>query len=251
MSGSVQEKAEKMKQLSIWTTADNQLILNLTVMKTISGKMQNAAFLLCAVTALFSVSCSRTKPEISFGFIQLVQYEAETRPLERFSFFIIAEDEDGLENLEELYLYNDREQLRWLVKSDDWITIINDGVTWIGTRSIALLNNESLPLGQYRAVLVNKGGEKSERYFSFDSQVRYPFPSLAISEDRYTVNSDWPNNRLVGYDGEGNYVSTVEIWELNGLVSELRFPSNVRTAALWAEDPDRFSSAFTNVVSVR
>ena len=219
-------------------------------MKLTPGKTQNAAFL-CALIILFSVSCSRSKPQINYGFIQLVQYEGETRPQERFSFFIIADDEDGIENLDELYLYNDREQLRWLIKSDDWISFTRNEATWIGTRSIALQNNESLPRGQYRAVLVNKGGESSQRNFSFDGEIRYPFPSLEISEGRYTVISEWPQNRLVGYDSEGNYISTVELRELSGFVADVGFSSNVRTAALWADDSERFTSAFTNVVSIR
>jgi len=207
--------------------------------------------MLFSVFLFFPLSCSRAKPEINYGFIQLVQYEGETEPMERFSFFILAEDEDGIENLEELYLYYDREQLRWLIKSDDWVSYTRDGATWIGTRSIAFQNNESLPRGQYRAVLVNKGGERTERTFSFDSDVRYPFPSLAISEGRYTVTSEWPKNRLVCYDSEGNYASTVEVQALEGSTAELNFSSRVRTAALWADDPDRMVSAFTNIVSIR
>jgi hypothetical protein len=168
-----------------------------------------------------------------------------------FSFFIIPEDDDGLENLDELYLYHDREQLRWVIKSKEWVSLKYDGKNWIGTRSIAIHDGMSLPRGMYRAVLVNKGGEKGERTFTFDGEVRYPFPELVIDEGRYTIKSQWPSNRLICYDNAGNYSTTVELQSLSGAVADLRLPSAVRTAALWAEDSANFCSALTNVAPTR
>jgi len=210
-----------------------------------------------ATLALFilflALSCSRTEPKIAFGFIELVYYQERDKPQERFSFFIIPEDEEGVENLADLYLYHDREQLRWHIKSEDWVSYVQDGKTWIGTRSIAIGEDETLPRGQYRAVLVNKGGEKSERNFSFDApdEPRFPFPSLEISGGQYMVVSQYPSNRLVCYDEQGNYVYTANLSNLNGQLSELDIPSNARTAALWAEDTQYFTSAYTYVTAIR
>ena len=213
-----------------------------------------AYILLLLLLLLFlAVSCSRTEPVISFGFIELVYYQSNEKPLERFSFFIIPEDEDGVENLDELYLYHDRNQLRWHITSDDWISYVQDGTTWIGTRSIAIDENERLPRGQFRAVLVNKGGEKSERNFTFDApeEPRFPFPTLEISAGRYTVDSAYPQNRLVCYDEQGNYVFSANLTSLSGAVADLGIPSQARTAALWAEDTQYFTSAFTYVAALR
>jgi len=216
-------------------------------MKTV---IKNLSFL-CFLAALFtlSVSCTNSRPEISYGFIQSVLYNSDEGPREHFSFFILPYDDDGIENLDELFLYNDREQLRWHIKSNEWISYTQEGRTWIGTRSITARDGV-LPRGVYRAVLFNKGGEKAERIFSFDSNTRYAFPRLEISGGVYTVTSEWPVNRLVGYDSSGNYSAVVELSSMTGNVSELRFPSNVRSAALWSEDPNNYSSAFTNVVAV-
>lgn len=204
-------------------------------------------------TALFTMtmSCSRTKPEIAFGFIKLVLYQGQgdEEPTQQFSFFIIPEDDEGLENLSELFLFHDREQLRWQIKSDEWINYTHEGREWIGTRSIAV-NEGSLPRGVFRAVLVNKGGESSERSFTYDGEVRFPFPEIEITDGYFMINSQWSVNRLVCYDRAGNYVRTVTLTSLSGSVSELRLPSSVRTVALWAEDEENFCSAFTNAVSV-
>jgi len=206
---------------------------------------------LCAVfTAVLSVSCTRSAPEIQYGYIQLVLYQGKDAPQEYFSFFILPEDEDGIENLSELYLYHDREQLRWHIKSDEWQRYTQDGKDWIGTRSFTVREGE-LPRGLFRAVLVNKGGESVERSFTYDGVVRYPFPEIEISDGMYNVNSQWPVNRLVCYDNTGNYLATVNLSLRAGAVSDLKLPSSARTVALWAEDEANFCSAFTNVVSLR
>ncbi|MCL2720189.1 MAG: hypothetical protein FWD47_02485 [Treponema sp.] len=202
---------------------------------------------LAAFVILIIVSCKMSEPKITYGFLQLVQYQGDAGLQEYFSFFILPEDDDGIENLDELFLYHDREQLRWNIKSDEWLRYVYDGKEWIGTRSLALPQG-SLPQGVYRAVLVNKGGESSQRNFTFDGVVRYPFPELRISGGSYTVISQWPVNRFVCYDSSGNYIYTITLDSLTGNVSQLRLPSNTLTVALWAEDEDNYCSAFTDVV---
>jgi len=213
--------------------------------------ISNFIFLFFSISLILilSISCSRTKPKITFGFIQLVLYQGNPDPVPHFSFFIIPEDDDGIENLDELYLYHDREQLRWMIKSDDWITYNHEGRDWIGTRSLSIREGE-LPKGVFRAVLVNKGGESSERSFTYDGNIRFPFPEIEISSGLYTVISEWPLNRLVCYDKTGNYSSTIVLNSLSGSISELKLPQAITTVALWAEDESNFCSAFTNAISI-
>jgi len=190
-----------------------------------------------------------TKPEIAFGFIKLVLFQGNPDPVQHFSFFIIPEDDDGIENLRELYLYHDREQLRWSIPHDEWVTLSFEGKNWIGTRSIAVTEGD-LPTGVFRAVLINKGGESSEREFIYDGNVHYEFPELGISDGFYTINSQWPSNRFICYDRSGNYYTTVELTSKSGNLADLRFASQVRSIALWAEDEANFCSALTNAVNI-
>jgi len=207
-------------------------------------------FTLVVFTFALSISCSTSKPDIPYGFIQLVLYQDLKEPNERYSFFIIAEDNDGIENLNELYLYHDKEQLRWHITKDEWISYAEGDTTWIGTRGIAVKDGK-LPSGVFRAELINKGGERGERKFTFDGSARYPFPELTVENGYYTIASEWPVNRFICYDRVGEYATTVVLPSLSGSVSQLNLPSSVRTVALWSEDPSNFCSAFTNVVSVR
>ncbi|MDR2101785.1 MAG: hypothetical protein LBP43_04375 [Treponema sp.] len=195
-------------------------------------------------------SCSRAEPRINYGFLELVYYQGLQSPEERFSFFILPEDDDGIDNLDELYLYHDREGLRWRLSSEDWVVFENEEQTWVGSRGIAMIDSGSLPRGQYRAVLINKGGERTERTFTFDAPEgpRYPFPSLDISEGIYRIDSDYPVHRFLCYDNQGNLVTVLPVEDTNGLVSDLKLVSLIRAFALWAEDPEYYTSALTDVV---
>ena len=208
---------------------------------------------LVPVLFLFFFSCSKTEPRILYGFIELVYYSAKDMPEERYSFFVLPEDDDGLENLSELYLYHDREGLRWLVNSDDWVQHEEDGKTWIGSRNIAMSEDFGLPRGQFRAVLVNKGGERTERNFTYDGPADppYPFPFLSINDGVYRIDSRYPINHLICYDQQGKAVQTITLSQIEGNVRELRLQNSVRTAALWAEDPDYHLSALTDATALR
>ena len=150
-----------------------------------NGVFLRISSILFTICLLFGfISCSREEPEIVFGFIKLVLYSGRDIDYEeRYTFFILANDDDGVDNLSELYLYHDREGLRWLLTSDDWIRHDEDGMEWIGSRSIAMHDGGTLPRGQYRAVLVNRGGESTERRFTYDAPLTppHPFPSISIN----------------------------------------------------------------------
>jgi hypothetical protein len=198
-------------------------------------------------------SCSRAEPEILYGFIDLVYYMGKEKTEERYSFFILPEDDDGVDNLSELYLYNDREGLRWLFTSDDWIRYEEDGKTWIGSRNIAMSGDASLPRGQYRAVLVNKGGESKEQKFTYDGPETppYPFPSLSYSDGMYHIDSQYPVNRLICYDQQGKIIETVQVMQMNGYIRDLGVGGAVRTMALWAEEPEYRISILTETIIIQ
>jgi hypothetical protein len=221
------------------------------------GKSMHCRFLwffpLLFLFAFPTLSCSRAEPNIAFGTLRLVYFQGTQGPEERVSFFIIPEDEDGDEDLADLYLYHDREGLCWHLTSDDWATVQGEGQTWIGSRNIAMLDDAALPRGQFRAVLVDKGGEQSERLFSFDAprEARHPFPFLYISEGAYRIESEYPEHYFICYDGSGAFLKNVPVLNLEGDLAALDLPGETRAVALWAEDSEYFTSALTDVVPTR
>jgi hypothetical protein len=203
----------------------------------------------------FFASCSRTSPEISFGTLRLVYHNSGEGDAveERFSFFVLPEDDDGIEDIADLYLHHDREGLVWHITSDEWLSFDIEGKTWIGSRQIVMTDGEGLPRGQFRAVLVDKGGERSERNFTFDApeDPRYPFPYFFVEQGRYRLESEYPAHYLVCYDAEGNYLMTQNLENLEGFLTELNLPSGISGAALWADDEEYLTSALTGIVSLR
>ncbi|MDR3162178.1 MAG: hypothetical protein LBU28_11285 [Spirochaetaceae bacterium] len=201
----------------------------------------------------FLVSCTRAAPQIAYGFIQLVYYQTSGQIEERFSFFVLPDDEDGLEDLRELYLYHDKEGLAWSISADEWIIYEEDGKTWIGSRGITMLGGGVLPRGQYRAVLMDKGGEKSERSFSFDApeKPRFPFPRLTLAQGQYQLESQYPQNYFICYDRQGEVITTLRVTNSMGVLGDLGLPSNTGAVSLWAEDEEYMTSAYTEPLAIR
>jgi hypothetical protein len=201
---------------------------------------------------LVVISCSQSEPEIRYGSLELVYYENGGNPAERFSFFVLPQDNDGIEDLEELWLYHDWEGLSWQLKSKDWISRTIDGNTWIGTRAISMADDSPLPRGQFRAVLVDKGGSRSERLISFDAPPQErEFPYLAVNGNSYRIVSLYPEQNLLVYDNEGSYLLTITPPSTEGNLSDLGLPSQAESISLWARDSAGSVSAFTDIVPLR
>jgi hypothetical protein len=184
------------------------------------------------------------------------EYPGEIPPrdiIERYSFFIIPEDDDGLEDLDSLEIWYDREGLVWTLSFEDWVSVQHEGQTWIGSRSIAMIDNETLPRGQFRAVLTDKGGERSERLFTFDAPAaaRFPFPFCVIGEGSYRIESLYPGHYFICYDGQGAVLGAVLLSSAGGDLAELELPPETRGVALWADDPEYSTAALTGVISLR
>ena len=198
-------------------------------------------------------SCSQSAPDISYGFLELVRYENGGRPVERITFFILPQDNDGFDDLEDLWLYHDWEGLSWHLTSKNWIKEnINENI-WIGSRAIAMEDGSVIPRGQFRAVLIDKGGNRTERLYTFDTppERERPFPSLAVTGDQYHIDSEYSEQNLIVFDNEGNYLSTVIPPSPEGELSALGLPSRAESLALWARDPAFSVSAFTDIVPLR
>ncbi|MDR2110873.1 MAG: hypothetical protein LBP32_06155 [Spirochaetaceae bacterium] len=210
-------------------------------------------FLAPGLFLVLFLSCSRTEPRIAYGTLRLVYYQEPSGPVERYSFFIIPEDDDGVEDLDELLLYYDREGLVWSLSSGDWVTFENEDQTWIGSRSIAMVDDGTLPRGQFRAVLVDKGGERSERLFTFDApeRPRFPFPLCAAGEGGYRIESAYPRHYFLCYDNQGGFLESVPVEAAQGALGDLPLPVDTRGIALWADDPEYNTAALTDIIPIR
>jgi hypothetical protein len=198
-------------------------------------------------------SCTRSSPTVDYCALKVVWVQEESGFVPGFSFFIMANDQDGPEDFAEVRLYNDHEDLMWTLTPSVWTLLEDRGRTWVGGKTLRMPGGELLPGGQFRAVLVDKSGETGEKTFGFDTPLDSPhrFPSLGVSEGVYTASSTYPDNYLLMYFEDGVYRSQLKLTGLSGTVASLRLPSDVHSIALWADDESKAVSALTNKVYIR
>jgi hypothetical protein len=200
--------------------------------------------------AVLAASCSQAAPRIDSVSLRLTYRSGGN---ERLSFFALSYDEDGTLDLEELHLLNDRAQLYWTVTSKDWIVVEQSGETWIGSHGISMPDGASFPRGAYRAVLVDKGGDRAEREIFFDppAAARRQFPSLAVSDGRYRVVSTYQKNSMVAYDVSGARIRVFPLKTKEGRIVDLSLGQSAQSIALWAEDEEAGVAALTDPVSLK
>jgi hypothetical protein len=198
-------------------------------------------------------ACSRSAPTIAFSTVSLNYIEEDEGPVPSLIFFVIASDDDGYDDLAELRLYNDYAGLLWSFTPETWVRYDEAGNTWIGSRRIAMADSEVFPSGQYRAVLIDKGGDRTERTFGFDvpSIPRYPFPKLTIADGRYNIDSEYPEHYFLCYNSEGSYRNSVKLESKTGALSSLRFGSDILSVAVWARDTVYSTSALTKMAAIK
>ncbi|MDR1429139.1 MAG: hypothetical protein LBI85_02525 [Spirochaetaceae bacterium] len=196
---------------------------------------------------LLFASCSQAEPRIVRAVISLVYYQNQTGIQEAYSFFVLPEDDDGIKDLDTLYLYHDREELVWTLGSEDWISEDADGKAWIGSRGISM-NDGPLPRGQFRTVLEDKSGSRGERTFAFDgAALNRPFPVFTITDGQFHIESSYPAHSLLWYDENGESAGSSPLNSLDGTIGDLAPPES-RSAALWAEDIGHYTSALTQAL---
>jgi hypothetical protein len=220
-------------------------------------KLRSAAILAAVglVLAVLSAgACSAAPPRLFSTSLRLV-YKPGTdgSPRESLSFFALASDDDGTVDLEELYLISDKAQLYWRLTAEDWIKVDQGSQVWIGSHAVAMPTGEILPRGTYRAVLIDKGGDRAERSLALTApeQAERGFPSFSVNSGRYVVASAYPKNSLVVYDAAGNQIRNQPLAALSGDLAALNLGAAAKSAALWAEDPAQAVAAFTDPVPLR
>jgi hypothetical protein len=203
--------------------------------------------ILCIV--LFS--CSQNNPTIDEGYIGLCYYMNAGNIEERYYVFVVPSDNDGMEDVDEMIISHDKEGLRWQLASSDWLSVNADSKTWIGTHNMSMLDGEELPLGVFTVELIDKAGMTGRIDLTFDVRDdALPFPELFIDEGRYSIVSDYPVHHFMCYNESGAFIQTLKLDQLDGEISSLELPRETRSVSLWAESPEIFVSALTEMTAI-
>jgi hypothetical protein len=144
-----------------------------------------------AVTAGAAISgCESNPPEIvglEWALYDLQDREQELE-YEVLSLFVSADDVDGTDDLETLYIVNDSAELFWSLNADSWLQDDTAAGLWIGSTAIAMPARGAFPAGRYRVVLVDLAGDSTEVEFQIPARRSAPArPRIEIEGATLTV----------------------------------------------------------------
>jgi hypothetical protein len=158
------------------------------------------------LSALATVSCGSKPPEVA-----AVEWRIESRPTaggtayESLSVFGSIKDEDGLDNIDELWVVNDDAALAWKLTNADWIKASEGGDNWIGGSAFATPELGSMPRGAYRLIAIDAAGQRAELAFSVTGG--FPgrgAPTVVYSKGGlFAIKSGWPETLALAFDATG------------------------------------------------
>jgi len=159
---------------------------------------------------LLATGCGVKAPEIA-----AVEWRVESRPFEggepyeSLSVFGDLKDEEGLDNIVELWIVNDDSELSWKLTDADWVKATEGSDTWFGASALAQADFSALPRGSYRLVAIDAGGQRTEREFRVSGS--FPdrkSPTVSLAGGTLAVRSDWPETLALAFDSAGTLIST-------------------------------------------
>ncbi len=166
-----------------------------------------------ALACLIGTGCGNKLPEIA-----ALEWRLETRPAlgagggtdyESLSVFASLKDEDGLDNISEIWVVNDDSALAWKLTDADWIKAIEGADTWIGASALASPELAGLARGSYRMIAIDAAGQRTEKEFRISGS--FPgnkAPTLSFSGGRLAISSSWPETLALAFDGAGALIGS-------------------------------------------
>ena len=156
-------------------------------MEKVNVKFYKVSSTLIILTLLFIAGCADNPPEIYQVFWQVNIFNNRenktTHP--QLSLFIQVHDPDGLEDLDEIYLINDKKELFWKLDSESWIEVTEEGESWLGSNTLSLPHPSMDFTGEYRLLLLDIGGASAEKVIVINhsptSFAELKFPEAELS----------------------------------------------------------------------
>lgn len=163
------------------------------------------------------ISCSGSIPQIGqiIWQINFIKAPEKNNIVQALSLFILVEDEDGISDIDAVYIIHDESELFWKLDADIWTIKVISGKNWLGSNSIYMNDSSSLPSGAYRIMVIDKAGERDSGNINISSTMLKPdkniiFPGLKIASD-IEIESGFTDNTLWVYDESMQLVKNLKI----------------------------------------
>lgn len=185
----------------------------------------------------FLISCSGSVPQIG-QIIWQVNYTKGPESSEiipSLSLFILIDDEDGISDIEYIYLIHDESELFWKLNTETWSNKEIAGKNWFGSNKFTMNDNSILPVGQYRVMVIDQAGERDTSELNITSKMlkldeNIKFPKLIIGPD-ILIESNFSENLLHIYDQSMELLKNLKIEK--GKINKSVISNDTNGKAYW------------------
>ena len=120
-------------------------------------------------------------------------------------------DEDGIEDIESIYIVKNDDELFWELRSDIWTKETINNEVWIGINGIALPESFPFKEGSYRLIVIDSIGERVETEFYLKpvQNKKTVFPDIANSRDGIIdIKSPYSENTVFIFSETGELINS-------------------------------------------
>lgn len=187
-------------------------------------------FLFSGLCLTLVVACAGAPPSISqlFWQVDVVRNLDADSQHEELSLFLMIDDADGLDDLDEVLLIQRDRELVWKLEPDEMRRVQREGEMWMGVNGIQMNDRSPLPRGNYTIEVSDRAGEKDETEFFLGRDITGHlrgdldsglFPELNVNSSVVTA-SDEEQVSVFFYDTEGNFLRS-EVLPVNSFTRQV------------------------------
>lgn len=165
-----------------------------------------------ALSAAALVSCAGKPPELLGVQWRVVLEDSGSSVAEKLMLGCAVRDEDGVADLDKLYLLCDTAELQWGADKSRWVLSDTGGATRVGMNGIAMPDGGPIPRGSYRIILLDGAGLRSERSLVIAPPPTDPARPLRISRSGGKIKLSGPAGvrTILCYDRSGAVIETFD-----------------------------------------
>ena len=175
----------------------------------------NKIILVLCLTLILG-SCSESAPKIgqTFWQINLVHDQSTGRNSQALTIFVMASDDDGVDDMDKMYVINDEHQLYWEISGSNLrMEKYGENEVWMGSNFITMADpRESIPSGTYRIMLLDSSGERAKTSIVISNNIKgapEKWPSLTKSGAGVNVNGK--ADYVWGIQSDGTFGGEFEV----------------------------------------
>ena len=164
-------------------------------------------FIILTLFIFLLAGCSDSAPKITQTFWQInLMHDNQTGlDTQMLTMFVMAGDDDGIDDIDTMYVINDDQQLFWKLSGKNLrMERFGQGETWIGSNFITMTGGDPIPSGKYRVVLLDSSGERAKSQVTVVNNIKeipYEWPTAKKQGDNLIVTGLAEYVWGLSYDG--------------------------------------------------